>query len=181
MYDNIISAGLKNYFSTLFFVFFRCNKPPITPSELNKIASDAAPRIIQSIKFSQSPVAGTSDSGSGNTSFCSEGILFAMNKPFVPVRKKGKLPRATIEESYDLEYGKATVEIHKDDIRPGMKAVIVDDLIATGGTCEASIRLLERLGAKVVKAVFVMELAGLEGRKNLEGYDVESLICYEGK
>ena len=108
-------------------------------------------------------------------------VAYAMNKPFVPVRKKGKLPRATIEESYDLEYGKATVEIHKDDIRPGMKAVIVDDLIATGGTCEASIRLLERLGAKVVKAVFVMELAGLEGRKNLEGYDVESLICYEGK
>lgn len=108
-------------------------------------------------------------------------VAYAMNKPFVPVRKKGKLPRATIEESYDLEYGKATVEIHKDDIRPGMKAVIVDDLIATGGTCEASIKLLERLGAKVVKAVFVMELAGLEGRKNLEGYDVESLICYEGK
>ena len=108
-------------------------------------------------------------------------VAYAMNKPFVPIRKKGKLPRATIEESYDLEYGKATVEIHKDDIRPGMKAVIVDDLIATGGTCEASIRLLERLGAKVVKAVFVMELAGLEGRKNLEGYDVESLICYEGK
>ena len=108
-------------------------------------------------------------------------VAYAMNKPFVPVRKKGKLPRATIEESYDLEYGKATVEIHKDDIRPGMRAVIVDDLIATGGTCEASIKLLERLGAKVVKAVFVMELAGLEGRKNLEGYDVESLICYEGK
>ena len=108
-------------------------------------------------------------------------VAYAMNKPFVPVRKKGKLPRATIEESYDLEYGKATVEIHKDDIRPGMKAVIVDDLIATGGTCAASIKLLERLGAKVVKAVFVMELAGLEGRKNLEGYDVESLICYEGK
>ena len=108
-------------------------------------------------------------------------VAYAMNKPFVPIRKKGKLPRATIEESYDLEYGKATVEIHKDDIRPGMKAVIVDDLIATGGTCEASIKLLERLGAKVVKAVFVMELAGLEGRKHLEGYDVESLICYEGK
>ena len=108
-------------------------------------------------------------------------VAYAMNKPFVPIRKKGKLPRATIEESYDLEYGKATVEIHKDDIRPGMKAVIVDDLIATGGTCAASIKLLERLGAKVVKAVFVMELAGLEGRKNLEGYDVESIICYEGK
>ena len=108
-------------------------------------------------------------------------VAYAMNKPFVPVRKKGKLPRATIEESYDLEYGKATVEIHKDDIKPGMKAVLIDDLIATGGTCAASIKLLERLGAKVVKAVFVMELAGLEGRKNLEGYDVESLICYEGK
>lgn len=108
-------------------------------------------------------------------------VAYAMNKPFVPIRKKGKLPRETIEESYDLEYGKATIEIHKDGIKPGQKVVIVDDLIATGGTSRANVKLVERLGGEVLKLVFVMELAGLEGRKALEGYDVESLICYEGK
>ena len=108
-------------------------------------------------------------------------VAYAMNKPFIPIRKKGKLPRETIEESYDLEYGKATVEIHKDGIKPGQKVVIVDDLIATGGTSQANVKLVERLGGEVVRLVFVMELAGLEGRKALEGYDVESLICYEGK
>lgn len=108
-------------------------------------------------------------------------VAYAMNKPFIPIRKKGKLPRETIEESYDLEYGRATVEIHKDAILPGQKVVIVDDLIATGGTSLANIKLVERLGGKIVKLVYVMELAGLEGRKALEGYDMESLICYEGK
>lgn len=108
-------------------------------------------------------------------------VAYAMNKPFIPIRKKGKLPRETIEESYDLEYGKATVEIHKDAILPGQKVVIVDDLIATGGTSLANIKLVERLGGKIVKLVYVMELAGLEGRKALEGYDMDSLICYEGK
>lgn len=108
-------------------------------------------------------------------------VAYVLKKPFVPIRKKGKLPRKTIEESYDLEYGKATVEIHEDAIKPGQKVVIVDDLIATGGTSEANIKLVERLGGEVVRLVFVMELAGLEGRKALEGYDVDSLICYEGK
>ncbi len=108
-------------------------------------------------------------------------VAYAMNKPFAPIRKKGKLPRETIEESYDLEYGKATIEIHKDAIKPGQKVVIVDDLIATGGTSAANIKLVERLGGEVVRLCFVMELAGLDGRKALEGYDVKSLICYEGK
>jgi len=108
-------------------------------------------------------------------------VAYAMNKPFVPIRKKGKLPRATIEESYDLEYGKATIEIHADAIRPGQKVVIVDDLIATGGTSEANIKLVERLGGEVVKLEFVLELAGLNGRDKLKGYDVDSLIIYPGK
>lgn len=108
-------------------------------------------------------------------------IAYNLHKPFIPVRKKGKLPCETIEESYDLEYGSATIEIHKDAIRQGQKVVIVDDLIATGGTVEAAIKLVERLGGKVVKVVFLMELAGLEGRKRLEGYDVQSVIKYEGK
>ena len=108
-------------------------------------------------------------------------IAYNMKKPFILVRKKGKLPRETVEMSYDLEYGSATIEMHKDSIKPGQKVVIVDDLIATGGTIEAAAKLVEQLGGEVVKICFVMELAGLEGRKKLEKYDVESLIIYEGK
>jgi adenine phosphoribosyltransferase len=108
-------------------------------------------------------------------------IAYNMHKPFIPVRKKGKLPCETIEASYELEYGSATIEMHKDAIKPGDRVVIVDDLIATGGTVEASIKLVEQLGGKVVKIIFLMELAGLNGRKRLEGYDVDSVIVYEGK
>ena len=108
-------------------------------------------------------------------------IAYLNNKSFVPVRKKGKLPCETLEATYDLEYGSATIEIHKDAIKPGQKVVIVDDLIATGGTVEAGIKLIEELGGKVVKIIFLMELAGLDGRKRLEGYDVESVITYPGK
>jgi adenine phosphoribosyltransferase len=82
---------------------------------------------------------------------------------------------------YDLEYGKATIEIHKDAIKPGQKVVIVDDLIATGGTIEAITKLIEMLGGEVVKIIFLMELKGLKGREKLEGYDVEAVIQYEGK
>ena len=108
-------------------------------------------------------------------------IAYNMHKAFVPVRKKGKLPRATISQTYDLEYGTATIEIHKDAIQPGQKVVIIDDLIATGGTVEAAIKLVEELGGEVVKVVFLMELAGLKGREKLAGYDVASVICYDGK
>ena len=108
-------------------------------------------------------------------------IAYNMHKAFVPVRKKGKLPRATISQTYDLEYGTATIEIHKDAIQPGQKVVIIDDLIATGGTTEASIKMVEELGGEVVKIVFLMELAGLKGRERLSGYDIDSAIIYEGK
>ena len=87
-------------------------------------------------------------------------VAYNMHKSFVPVRKKGKLPCETIEMEYDLEYGTAVIEIHKDAIKPGQKVVIVDDLIATGGTTEAIIKLVEALGGKVVKICFLMELAG---------------------
>lgn len=107
-------------------------------------------------------------------------VAYAQHKGFVPVRKKGKLPCETIAMEYDLEYGQATIEMHKDAIRPGQKVIIVDDLIATGGTTEAIVKLIEQLGGQVVKICFVMELAGLEGRKKLEKYQVESLIVYEG-
>ena len=117
----------------------------------------------------------------------SRGFIFGapiadeLGKPFVLVRKKGKLPCETIEKEYDLEYGKATFEMHTDALKKGQKVVIVDDLIATGGTIKAAIDLVEQLGGDVVKAVFLMELAGLNGRQKLAGYDVDAVITYEGK
>ena len=108
-------------------------------------------------------------------------VAYSMKKAFVPVRKKGKLPCETISMEYDLEYGSAVIEMHKDSIKPGQKGVIIDDLIATGGTIEAITKLVEQLGGEVVKIVFLMELAGLDGRKKLAKYDVESVIRYEGK
>lgn len=108
-------------------------------------------------------------------------IAYNLHKSFVPVRKKGKLPREVISETYDLEYGTATIEIHKDAIKPGQKVVLIDDLMATGGTAKAMIRLVERLGGEVVRLVFLLELAGLNGREALKGYEVESALIYEGK
>ena len=108
-------------------------------------------------------------------------IAYNLHKPFVPVRKKGKLPCETIEKSYDLEYGSATIEMHKDAIKPGQKVAVIDDLIATGVTIEAAIDMIEELGGEVVKVVFLMELAGLKGRERLKDYDVASVICYDGK
>jgi adenine phosphoribosyltransferase len=108
-------------------------------------------------------------------------LAYNMHKPLLLVRKKGKLPVETVSQSYDLEYGQATIEIHKDAVKPGDKIVIVDDLIATGGTVEAAAKLIEKLGGKVVRMVFLMELKGLEGRKRLAEYDVKSVLAYEGK
>jgi len=107
-------------------------------------------------------------------------IAYNNRKPFVLIRKAGKLPRETVSVSYDLEYGKATIEMHKDSIRPGQKVLIVDDLIATGGTTEAMIKLIEQLGGQVVGIVVLMELAGLKGREKLAGYRLESAVCYPG-
>ncbi|MBR1866625.1 MAG: adenine phosphoribosyltransferase [Lachnospiraceae bacterium] len=108
-------------------------------------------------------------------------VAYALGKGFIPVRKKGKLPCETIEIEYALEYGTAVVEMHKDAIKPGDKVVIVDDLIATGGTIEAIIKMVESLGGEVVKVQFLMELAGLKGREKLASYDVDSLLIYDGK
>lgn len=108
-------------------------------------------------------------------------IAYNMKKSFVPVRKNGKLPSETISTSYDLEYGKATIEIHKDAIKPGQKVIIIDDLMATGGTVEAMIKLVEELGGEVVKICCLLELAGLNGRERLKDYNIEAAIVYEGK
>ncbi len=105
-------------------------------------------------------------------------IAFNTRTAFVPVRKKGKLPYETISETYDLEYGTATIEIHKDAIKAGQRVVIVDDLLATGGTLQAIINLVERLGGEVVKICCLIELPELNGRELLKGYDISSSITY---
>ena len=98
---------------------------------------------------------------------------------FVPVRKRGKLPGPTIEEEYELEYGRDVLAVHEDAIRPGQRVLAVDDLLATGGTMAATLKLVERLGGKVLGAAFLIELAFLRGRERLKGYSLESLITYE--
>ncbi len=108
-------------------------------------------------------------------------IAYHLHKPFIPIRKKGKLPRETVEATYDLEYGTATIEVHKDDVKPGMRIVLVDDLIATGGTLEAAARMLTQLGAEIVKIVCLMELKGLNGRERIRQYPVGTVVAYEGK
>ena len=108
-------------------------------------------------------------------------VAYNLHKSFVPVRKKGKLPCETVSMEYDLEYGSAVIEMHKDAIKPGQKVVIIDDLMATGGTIEAIIRLIESLGGEVVKTVFLLELAGLNGREKIKGYDMDSVVVYPGK
>ena len=116
----------------------------------------------------------------------SRGFLFGMplayllHKPFVPIRKKGKLPCETVEKTYDLEYGTATIEIHKDAIKPGDKVVLLDDLIATGGTMKAAAELVEKLGGEVVEMLFLIELVDLKGREVLSDYKVDSVVQFEG-
>ena len=140
-----------------------------------QLAIDSMIKLLDGVDFDV--VAGTESRGF----IFGVPIAYEMHKPFVPVRKKGKLPCETISQSYDLEYGQATIEMHKDSIKLGQKVVLVDDLIATGGTIEAAIKLVEQLGGEVVKVIFLMELAGLKGRERLKGYDVASVITYEGK
>ena len=140
-----------------------------------QLAIDSMIKLLDGVDFDV--VAGTESRGF----IFGVPIAYEMHKPFVPVRKKGKLPCETNSQSYDLEYGQATIEMHKDSIKPGQKVVLVDDLIATGGTIEAAIKLVEQLGGEVVKVIFLMELAGLKGRERLKGYDVASVITYEGK
>ena len=108
-------------------------------------------------------------------------LAYINHKPFVLIRKKGKLPCKTVSQEYALEYGTATIEMHEDSIVPGQRVLIVDDLIATGGTTEAMIKLVESLGGVVVGVVVLMELAGLKGREKISGYPLYSAITYEGK
>jgi len=109
-------------------------------------------------------------------------LAYRLGKSFIPVRKPGKLPRPTVRETYELEYGTDTLEMHRDSLKPGQRVVIVDDLLATGGTAAACVKLVERVGAKVAKMLFVIELLGFDARHGkLSGQDVASLITYPGK
>lgn len=105
-------------------------------------------------------------------------IAYNMKKGFVPIRKKGKLPAEVISREYDLEYGTATIEMHKDALQKGQKVVIVDDLLATGGTAKAIVEMVESVGAEVVALVFLIELDFLNGRDALHGYDIKSILHY---
>lgn len=156
-------------------IIFRDITSVISSAEGITLAIDALTKLLEGVEFDA--LAGLE----------SRGFLFGMpiaynlKKPFLPIRKKGKLPRETVEASYDLEYGSATIEMHKDDVYPGMKIVLIDDLIATGGTLEAAARLVEMLGGEVVKIICLLELAGLNGRAKLEKYIVDTVVAYEGK
>ena len=156
-------------------IIFRDVTSVIQDAEGLQLAIDEMQKLLEGVEFDV--IAGAESRGF----IFGMPIAYNLKKPFILVRKKGKLPRETVEMSYDLEYGSATIEMHKDSIKPGQKVVIVDDLIATGGTIEAAAKLVEQLGGEVVKIIFLMELAGLEGRKKLEKYDVASVVCYEGK
>lgn len=140
-----------------------------------KLAIDSMMKLLDDVEFDV--IVGTESRGF----IFGVPIAYEMGKPFVPARKKGKLPCETVSVTYDLEYGSAEVEMHKDAIKPGQKVVLVDDLIATGGTIEACAKMIEMLGGEVVKIIFLMELAGLKGRDKLKKYDVASVITYEGK
>ena len=105
-------------------------------------------------------------------------VAYSLGVGFAPVRKEGKLPRETIKVEYGLEYGKDVLTIHKDAIKPGQRVLITDDLLATGGTIEATIKLVEELGGVVAGIAFLIELSYLEGHKNLDGYDILTLMEY---
>lgn len=156
-------------------IMFRDVTSVLQDAEGLKLAIDSMIKILDGVDFDV--VAGTESRGF----IFGVPVAYAMGKAFVPVRKKGKLPCETVSEKYALEYGFAEIEMHKDSIKQGQKVVLIDDLIATGGTIEAAIKLVERLGGEVVKIVCLMELAGLEGRRKLEGYDFEAVVTYEGK
>ena len=140
-----------------------------------KLAIDEMQNLLKDVDFDV--IAGTESRGF----IFGTPLAYNLHKPFVLVRKKGKLPAETVEMEYDLEYGSAVIEMHKDSIQPGQKVVLVDDLIATGGTMESAAKLVEKLGGEVVKMLFLMELEGLEGRKRLAKYDVASVVSYPGK
>lgn len=156
-------------------IMFRDVTSVLQDPEGLKLAIDSMIKLLDGVEFDV--IAGAESRGF----IFGAPIAYAMGKSFVLIRKKGKLPCETVSATYDLEYGSAEIEMHKDSVKPGQKVVLVDDLIATGGTIEAAAKLVEELGGEVVKIIFLMELAGLKGRDKLAKYDVASVITYDGK
>lgn len=153
-------------------IIFRDVMPLFGSAEGLKLTVDDITKILEGTDFDL--IAGSEARGF----LVGAPVAYAMNKGFVPVRKKGKLPFETVCEEYELEYGKAAMEIQKDAVKPGQKVVLIDDLLATGGTLKAMTKLIEALGGEVVKIVCLIELCGLNGRSLFDDYDVECLIQY---
>ena len=156
-------------------VMFRDVTTVVKDAEGLRIAIDSLDELLEGVEFDM--IAGLE----------SRGFIFGMpvaynlHKPFVLIRKKGKLPAETVSQAYELEYGTAEIEVHKDAIAPGDRVVLVDDLIATGGSLDAGVKLVEKLGGKVVKIICLMELTDLGGREKLKGYDIATVVQYEGE
>ena len=156
-------------------IIFRDVTSVLQDAEGFKLAIDSMIKLLDGVEFDV--IAGAESRGF----ILGAPIAYAMGKPFVLIRKKGKLPCETVSQEYSLEYGTAVIEMHKTSIKPGQKVLIVDDLIATGGTTQAMISLVERLGGEVAGVLVLIELAGLKGREAIAGYRLDSAIVYEGK
>ncbi|MCL2225920.1 MAG: adenine phosphoribosyltransferase [Defluviitaleaceae bacterium] len=154
-------------------ILFRDITTVLKEPDVLKSAVDAMAALLEGIEF---------DAILGPES---RGFIFGMplayklGKGFIPVRKAGKLPAETARKEYSLEYGCSIIEIHKDAVTPGKRFVLVDDLLATGGTAKATVELIEEMGGTVATSIFFIELADLGGRKILQGCDVKSLLVYE--
>lgn len=140
-----------------------------------KLAIDEMQKLLKDVEFDV--IAGIESRGF----IFGMPIAYNLGKAFIPIRKKGKLPADTVSVSYELEYGTATIEMHRDAIKPGQKVIIIDDLIATGGTVEAAAKLVEEVGGEVAKMLFLIELVDLGGREKLSKYDISSVLSYEGE
>jgi len=153
-------------------ILFRDITTVLKNPEALKYAIDSMVKLVRDLEFDA--ILGPESRGF----ICGMPLAYILGKSFIPVRKAGKLPAQTCKKEYALEYGNAVIEIHRDAIEPGMKFIIVDDLLATGGTAKAVSELVHEMGGKVVSQVFFIELAGLGGRKMLAGQDVKSVLIY---
>ncbi len=156
-------------------IMFRDVTTVLSNADGFKLAVDEMTKLISDIEFDM--IVGIESRGF----IFGAPIAYNLNKPFVPIRKKGKLPYKTVEESYALEYGTATIEVHEDAIPKGSRVVIIDDLIATGGSAKAAANLVEKLGATVAKFAFLIELPALKGREVLKDYDVGTVTQFDGE
>lgn len=156
-------------------IMFRDVTSILESAEGLKLAIDELLKLLENTEFDA--IAGLESRGF----IFGTPLSYILNKPFIPIRKKGKLPRDVISKEYELEYGTAVIEVHKASIKKGMKVVLIDDLLATGGTAKAGAELIEELGGEVAKVLFLIELQGLNGRDKLQGYDVQTVVKYDGK